>query len=506
MIGRGAEALKMLHAAGYEAYFVGGCVRDMLLAESDEKYRARAERADIDVATDAEPDEVKRAFAGMKTVDTGIAHGTVTVLLPESGRHENGEAAGSRGCGSGGWGELLPVEITTYRTEKGYSDGRHPDAVRFSRSLSEDLRRRDFTINAMAMDEDGSIIDPFGGRADLEKGIIRAVGDPDERFGEDGLRIMRALRFASVLGFGIEEETAAAMMRRREMLAKISAERIFSEFGKLLCGNGAADVVRRYIDVIGVPFPELLAMRGFQQHNEYHRYDVLEHCVRAMEAVDTAAARKTEESCASGVSGADASAETFGTLLQDRLHMRMAALFHDVGKPLTYSQEDNGRGHFYGHAAKGAEVTADVMERFRAGRALTERVVTLVRYHDLIFEKDERLLKRWMRKFTPEVLFEILSIKIADNMATGNMSGSLMLKFRETEEMMRRILEQHQCFSLKDLAVDGRDIMELGAEQGPAVGRTLESLLDAVIDGRVPNEREALLRFAERMKDDSVGK
>ena len=299
---------------------------------------------------------------------------------------------------------------------------------------------------------------------------MKAVGDPDERFREDGLRIMRALRFSSVLGFAIERKTEEALSRNRRMLLKLSEERIFSEFKKLVTGGNAGVVVRGYIDVLGAVFPELLAMKGFQQHNEYHRYDVLEHCVRAM--------------------------ETVMTVPENRLHMKMAALFHDVGKPLTYSEEDNGRGHFYGHASKGAEVAAEVMERFRADKALTERVVTLVRYHDLIFEEDERLLKKWMRRFTPEVLFEILEIKRADNLATGNMGEPLKAKFSRISSMMEEIICQGQCFSLRDLAVDGKALMALGVKQGPEVGRILESLLKAVVEDGVPNEKEKLLELA----------
>ncbi len=479
---RGLEVLRRLNNAGYEAYFVGGCVRDSLMpgivGKAGADMRKTAGSMDIDVTTDASPEQVKDVFADMRTVDTGIKHGTVTVVLPP----EKDDGGGSRSLGSDdvvgmekmaerqAGNDGLTVEVTTYRTEAGYSDGRHPDRVEFTRSLTEDLKRRDFTVNAMAMDADGTVIDPFDGRRDLEDGILRAVGEPDERFREDGLRIMRALRFSSVLGFTIEKRTEDALFRNRQMLAKLSVERIFGEFKKLVTGKNAGDVLRRYIDVLGVVFPELLAMKGFQQHNEYHRYDVLEHCVRAMEAVRT--------------------------VPENRLHMKMAALFHDVGKPLTYSQEDNGRGHFFGHASKGAEVTARIMERFRADRALSERVVTLVRYHDLIFQEDEGLLKKWMRRFTPEVLFEILEIKRADNLATGNMGEPLKAKFSRIASMMDEIIRQGQCFSLKSLAVDGNDLMELGVKQGPEVGRILERLLTAVVEEEVPNDRERLLELA----------
>ena len=459
----GATALRLLNEAGYEAYFVGGCVRDMLLAGETGLPGAEGTGSvaamDIDITTNALPEEVKRVFAGMRVIDTGLKHGTVTVLLP-----------GNEDCDGSTY---HIVEITTYRVESGYSDSRHPDSVSFTSSLTEDLARRDFTVNAIAMDADGSIIDPFGGMDDMKRRIIRTVGDPDERFREDALRIMRALRFASVLGFEIEGETEAALFRNSRMLRKISVERIFSELKKLVAGENAGPVIRKYVDVLGAVIPELSAMKGFQQHNEYHRYDVLEHCIRAMEAV-----RTSEE---------------------NRMYMKMAALLHDVGKPLTYSPDDTGRGHFYGHAAKGREVAAEIMDRFKADNALSERVCLLIKYHDLIFQKDERLLKKWMNRFTPEVLFEILEIKRADNFATGNMSDELKKKFDEIEDMMRKILEQQQCFSLRDLAVKGSDIITLGVEEGPKVGKLLDMLLEAVIDGRVKNDRAQLMELAKSL-------
>ena len=443
---KGSMALRLLNEAGYEAYFVGGCVRDLLSGQ---------EREDIDITTSAAPEDVKRVFHGMQVIETGIRHGTVTVMLPPDAEGE----------------ERLPVEITTYRTESVYSDGRHPDMVSFTSSLAEDLARRDFTVNAVAMDINGRITDCFGGRKDMEDRILRTVGDPDMRFAEDALRIMRALRFAATLGFTIEKNTEEALFRNREKLRQISVERIFSELKKLVTGKAAGDVIRRYVDILGVVMPELSAMKGFEQHNEYHRYDVLEHCIRAMEII-----RTTDE---------------------NRLHMKLAALLHDVGKPLTYSADDTGRGHFYGHAARGREVAKEILKRMKADRALSERVCTLIKYHDLIFEKDEHLLKRWMNRFTPEVLLEILEIKRADNMATGNMSEALKHKFGEIGQMMQDILARQQCFSIKNLAVSGRDIISLGIDEGPQVGAVLQQLLDAVIDGEIENDREQLTALAD---------
>lgn len=441
---REKEILVMLERAGYEAYFVGGCVRDALMccsgvvSSTDDILQG-----DVDVTTNALPEQVKKVFAEFSVIETGIKHGTVTVMLPE------------------------PVEITTYRTDGSYSDSRHPDLVCFVRSIKEDLARRDFTVNAMACDLRGQLIDPYGGEEDLAVGVLRTVGDPEKRFQEDALRIMRGLRFAAVLGFEIEEETAAAMMSCRSLLKDISAERIFVELKKLLTGKYAGDVLRKYVDVLDDVLPEIWAMKGFEQHNPYHKYDVLEHCIRAMEAVITTPDNLEE--------------------------MKMAALFHDVGKPDTYFMDEEGIGHFHGHPKKSEELVRGILKRLKADKATLERVATLVRYHDLIFDKDERLLKRWMNRLTPEVLLEILEIKLADNFATGNMSPELESKFNDIRDMMADILKQEQCFSLKDLAVKGDDLIDAGMKPGPEVGDMLQKLLDSVIDDECENKKEALM-------------
>ena len=429
-----AQILRRLEETGYEAYFVGGCVRDALMGR---------ECGDVDVTTDASPQQVMEVFSDCHVVATGLKHGTVTVEQ---------------------------VEITTFRSDGAYSDGRHPDEVRFVRSLREDLARRDFTINAMGCDVRGKLIDPYGGREDIAGRIIRTVGDADMRFAEDALRIMRGLRFASVLGFEIEEETAAAMIRSSALLKYISPERIFSELKKLLAGEAAGDVLRNHVDALRDVLPELWAMKGFQQHNPYHKYDVLEHCIRAMEAVVTTADNVDE--------------------------MKLAALFHDSGKPETYFMDDEGIGHFYGHPAKSEALVKQLLQRLRADKATLERVAVLVKYHDLIFDTDERLLKRWMNRLGADVLQEILEIKLADNFATGNMSLELEQKFNDIRHMMVEILEQEQCFSLRDLAVNGKDLMAEGFSQGPELGSMLEKLLEAVIDGRCENDREQLLELA----------
>ena len=433
--------LEKLNSAGYEAFFAGGCVRDAVMQKLKMTVPSSG---DIDVTTNALPKDTERVFDEYQVIETGIKHGTVTVVLQEGN-----------------------VEITTYRSDGSYSDSRHPDNVRFVTSLEEDLARRDFTINAMACDADGNIRDPFGGQQDIKDRIIRAVGCAEKRFAEDALRIMRALRFAAVLGFEIEDETSRALCTHKQLLRNVSTERIFAEFRKLVSGRNAGEVIRKYADVLGVVIPELAAMKGFEQHNPYHRYDVLEHCIRAMEAVKTTP--------------------------ENRDYMKMAALFHDIGKPETYSMDENGIGHFYSHPAMSEVLVSGIMKRFKADNFTARRVAVLVKRHDLIFEKDERLLKKWMNRLGADVLAEILEIKLADNMATGNMSLELERKFCEIRIMIHDILAQQQCFSLKDLAVDGNDVIACGVAPGPEVGRVLEQLLMKVIDGELPNDREVLL-------------
>lgn len=545
--------LQRLECAGFEAYLVGGCVREALRAQREGSLCADAdpraacaasELTDIDVTTNALPEEICGVFSDLTVIDTGIRHGTVTVLVPVPGE------------------ERIPIEITTYRVDGNYSDGRHPDQVRFVTSLTEDLRRRDFTVNAMAMDLRGTLQDPFDGQADLAAGIIRAVGDPQTRFQEDGLRILRALRFAAVLtraekrsqgartepeelasqsrtdraepaaevsqiraecaesaadrnlhrGFCIEPVTEAALFQCAHLLKGISAERIFAELKKLLCGPAAGDAVRRYADVLAVVIPQLASMKGFDQHNPYHNYDVLEHCIRAMEniravprAALTVAAPAQPTPAANTAPPAAAPAQPTPAAAAPA-YLKLAALLHDVGKPETFTRDAEGIGHFYGHPQAGAQIVRQVLRRLKADRWTIDRITTLVHYHDLVFQEDDRLLKRWINRYTPQVLLEILEIKRADNIATGNASGELLDKFDRIEVRIRRILEQHDrgeaSFCIRDLAVNGRNLIEAGIPEGPRIGQMLQRLLEAVIDDELPNEREALLERAREMKSE----
>ena len=428
------EALLRLNEAGFEAWLVGGCVRDRLMGLAPHDY---------DITTSAIPEETEAVFAGERIIETGLRHGTVTVLL-------SGE----------------PLEITTFRTEAAYSDHRRPDAVRFTRSLREDLARRDFTVNAIAMDAGGRLCDPFGGRADLEKKILRAVGDPEARFREDALRILRCARFSSVLGFAIEPATAAAMVRCRELLAYVSAERIYTELTKLLCGQDVRRLLMDHTDVLGAVLPELLPMKGFDQRNFHHIYDVLEHTARVVENVPPAP------------------------------RLRWAALFHDAGKPACFTLDAKGVGHFYGHAEVSRTLAEEALRRLKADNATREAADLLIHWHDVPVEPTAPAVRRMLRKLGAEGFRDLLALKRADNLAQNPAYQDRLKTYDALEALAEQILAENQAFRLKDLAINGEDLLALGMAPGPEMGALLNRLLDEVVSDRLPNERETLLAAA----------
>ena len=426
------QILQALQTAGREAYLVGGCVRDLL---------RQVPPHDWDICTSALPEETRACFAQNKVIDTGLKHGTVTILTP------------------GG-----TFEVTTYRADGPYSDGRRPDRVRFVSTLREDLSRRDFTMNAIALSLDGTLQDPFGGAADIRAGRIRCVGEPARRFQEDGLRIMRALRFSAVLGYGIEPETANALHQCRAMLDCVAGERIRVELCKLLTGPRAGDVLRQYPDVLCQFWPELGPLVELEQHNPWHCWGGWEHTLRALEAAPP------------------------GEVL------RLAVLLHDVGKPLCKSTDEAGVDHFYGHPQVSARLAGDMLRRLRYDNATRRRVITLVERHDMPLALSDQAIRRWLNRLGPETFLQLLEVKRADGM--GQAYEKVKDRLRLLEELRARteeIVAQGQCFSLKDLAIDGRDVIAAGAAPGPAVGRALREVLDQVLSGQVPNERDALL-------------
>lgn len=426
--------LRKLTENGFEAWCVGGCVRDTLLGRIP---------GDWDVTTSARPEEIMALF-GDRAIPTGIRHGTVTVRTAER-----------------------PVEVTTYRCDGHYADHRHPDSVTFSGSLGEDLRRRDFTVNAMAMDLRGKLADPFGGQADLQSKTLRCLGDPEKRFQEDALRILRGLRFASVLGFALEKNTARALRAQRALLRGISAERIQAELVKLVCGSGVCEILLAFPDVLGEVLPEITPAVGFDQKNCHHCYDVWEHTARSVAAAD------------------------------DDPILRMTMLLHDLGKPLSFTLDAAGTGHFLGHAKISRALAENILRRLRFSTGDREDILLLVEQHDRPIAPTEKSVRRALMKFGERNLRRLLKVKRADNLAQAPAYLGRQKEYDEVEAVLRRLLEQNACFSLRQLAVNGRDMTALGY-RGPEVGRMLKQLLRAVVDGRLDNDRQTLLRAARR--------
>ncbi len=432
------RVLAALRGAGYAAYPVGGCVRDSLLGGTP---------SDWDVCTSARPEQTAAVFAAQRLIETGMRHGTVTVLT------------------AGG-----PIEITTFRADGTYQDSRHPDSVTFLGSLEGDLARRDFTVNAMALAPDGTVIDLYGGQADLAAGLIRCVGVPEERFGEDALRILRAVRFASKLDFAIEPATAASAVQDRALLDHIARERVFAELKGILMGPGVGRALLDYAPVIFQVIPELAAGQGFGQRNPYHIHDVWTHTALAVAAA------------------------------APDLTVRLTMLLHDIGKPETFFTDEKGVGHFYGHAEAGAALAEQVLRRLRCDNATRERVCLLIKNHAVRPPQTEKAMRRLLAKLGREAVEQLMCCWRADSAdRAGAVRAEHMALVDGAEKVLETVLAGESCFSVKSLAVNGRDILALGAQPGPAVGRVLAALLDAVVDGALPNERQALLERAGQL-------
>lgn len=434
-----ACALSRLEACGYEAYAVGGCVRDSLLAR---------EPNDWDVTTSARPEETARCFSDCRTIETGIKHGTLTVLL-----------------------DGMSIEITTFRNDGVYEDNRHPVQVTFSERVEDDLSRRDFTVNAMAYHPRRGLVDLFGGELDLARRRIACVGDPKLRFCEDGLRILRAVRFASVLDFGLDPATASAVHDCKGLLSNIAPERIREEFCKLLMGAGAVRMLREYHDVIAVFLPELERCVGFSQNSRYHCYDVYEHTLHALEEAPR------------------------------DLITRLAILLHDVGKPLCYTEDEAG-GHFKGHAPVGTELTRELLRRLRFDNATAEEVTMLVEAHDRPVSAEKKAVKRLMRQMSDATILRLMEVKRCDRLAHAPEHCTPDAALLEIPCVMAQIRAADECLSLRDLKIDGEDLLSLGIPRGREIGRILGLLLDAVVDGVLPNDTDALLCEAKKQMDE----
>lgn len=432
------KIIEILCTRGYQAYYVGGCVRDVLMGRTPH---------DFDIATNALPDvtaSILREY-GYAVIETGLKHGTVTAIY--RGR---------------------PYEITTFRTDGKYLDHRRPSDVSYVKDIKEDMARRDFTINAMAIDKEGVLVDYFGGAEDIERRVIRCVGDPAVRFEEDALRIMRAIRFSAVLGFTIDENTSKAIHACRELFKNISAERICAEFSQIMVSERPSVCIREYIDVFGVFIPELLKSVGFDQKTPWHIYDVFEHTMTALDNTPP------------------------------ELTTRLAVLFHDIGKPYVYTEDAAGVGHFRGHAMYGADMAGNILLRLRFSRKIHDDVRLLVRHHDDRIPAERASVKRLMRRLGAENAARMADVELADHIAHNPVMVEARIKDTLLiRKMIDELTAEQACISLADLAVGGRDIIDAGVPQGKAVGDMLALLLEMVIDDKLPNEREALIKFVK---------
>ena len=436
--------LNQLTSAGFEAYAVGGCVRDSVMGRTPN---------DWDICTSALPEETMQIFSGCHVIKTGMKHGTVTVML-----------------------EKKPYEITTFRQDGDYCDHRRPNRVEFVKSLREDLARRDFTVNAMAADAQGTVIDCFDGRKDLTVGIIRAVGDPAQRFEEDALRILRGVRFAAQLGFILDPGTERAMEEKKALLKFVSGERIYTEMTKLLISPGASRILQQYGSILTEIFPEIGTAMDFPQNHPCHNRDVWGHTVEAL-----------------------------GYSLPDP-EIRWALLLHDLGKPACATTDERGISHFYGHPQRSAEMARDIFRRLRADRAATEAVCTLVTHHDAGAPVTRRGVRRQIHKFGPELLRKLLEVKRCDTLAHAQVPKCIsryedILAFARLTE---QVLEEESCFQVSDLAVKGSDLLSMNLAPGPQIGRILTLLLEDVLEERCKNEKAALLRQARYHLDSTL--
>ena len=426
------DCINALNLAGYSAWAVGGCVRDACLGRTPHDY---------DLCTAALPELTQQVFQDRKLVLAGVKHGTVGVVT------------------EGGL-----VEITTFRSEGGYRDNRHPDWVRFVPTIGEDLSRRDFTINAMAYSPAEGFSDPFGGREDLKNGILRAVGNPCRRFEEDALRILRGVRFCVRFQLEVEEETKNAMIEKAGLISHLARERVFEELCRLLPLVTAEDLIA-FAPILTAAIPKLGPMVGFDQRNPHHAYDLYTHTALVTQNVP-----------------AD-------------LTLRWAALLHDVGKPDTFTLDEGGQGHFYGHDREGAALADQILRELKSPTALREQGVTLVAQHMNLLPEDRKLLRRRISRLGWDLTEKLLYLQRADRCSNGTGSRDDLKVFQNVKQLMDALKEEDSCLKLRDLSINGNDLIALGY-QGKAIGQCLNTLLFKVLDEQLPNDRQMLLKAA----------
>lgn len=456
------EIIQTLVDHGYEAYAVGGCVRDSILGRIP---------GDWDITTSAQPEQVKQLFR--RTIDTGIEHGTVTIMLDKDG-----------------------FEVTTYRIDGEYEDNRHPKNVEFTSNLVEDLKRRDFTINAMAYNDQEGVVDKFHGLDDIKRKIIRCVGNPDERFDEDALRILRAIRFAAQLDFIIEPETEAAIEKKTDFLRNISAERIRVELEKLLVSKHPEKLIYAYrLGITDVVMPEFDKMMVTPQNMSSHIYGVGEHSIAAVQAVQKLFAN---------VPYVEDAKEQDTFCLDHKLQaiLCFTMLLHDCGKPSKRQTDEDGLDHFYGHAQESAVLAKKILRRLKYDNYTIDTATALIKYHDYPLTPDKTGLRRAANKIGVDLMELLFLVKEADALAHAKDACESRLQLLyQVKEVYREICKANDCLQLKDLAVTGKDLMEIGFEQGKMLGIILNQLLEHVLENPQDNKKELLLDYAKGLKD-----
>lgn len=431
------KIINCLSDEGYEAYVVGGCVRDTFLQK---------QISDYDICTNALPLKAVEILEKnkIKTFETGIAHGTITAVLKGN-----------------------TCEVTTYRVDGEYVDNRHPNKVEFVSNIENDLARRDFTINAMAYNYANGLVDCFNSAQDIKNKIIRCVGNSNRRFNEDALRILRALRFASTLGFTVDEKTKQSIFENKHLLLNISKERINTELCRLLMGENAKAVLLEFAEVFACILPQIKPMLGFCQHSKYHCYNVWEHTAHAIEAAPK------------------------------NVKLRLAMLLHDVAKPACFSQDENGEGHFFNHANVGAEIANEVLHALKFDNETIFCVKTLVKYHDAQILPTGKCVKRWLNKIGEEKLKLLLELKKADSLAQSQWTRQERLElFEKLLTITNEVIAKNQCFNLKKLSINGNDLINNNLATGAQIGIILNELLKLVIDDELENDKNELLKKA----------
>lgn len=429
--------ISKLELSGFECFVVGGCVRDMLLG---------IQPKDFDLTTNAKPKQIIDVFREYRIIDTGIKHGTVAVLIDK---------------------EIY--EITTYRIDGDYEDNRHPANIRFTASLKEDLSRRDFTVNAMAYNPDGGVVDYFNGIEDLKYKAIRCVGNADKRFKEDALRMLRALRFASTYDFSIEYNTYNAIAENKELLNNISQERISSELTKILCGNSCDYILRRFKDVFAVIIPEISSMFHFKDTSRDKIKTLWKYTVNSVKNIDNEPV------------------------------LRMTMLLHDIGKPISERKDEKGISHFSGHNKISAGIAKQILERLRYSNDFIESVVSLISLHNIHIKADRVIIKKILKNIGKEKFTMLLKVQMADILSQSDFEKDIKINnLYEVENIFKDILDNNECYNLKSLNIRGTDIMDCGISKGKIIGDTLNLLLNKVIEGTLENNKEQLLLYTKQ--------